>query len=194
MADEEKKPKELINEQYANTLKVQTDKLKADNTVNENNLNSKLQQADSTYQPLRNEAYVNTALAERTRKENMANMGLSGEGGTSLSLEQRNTGNLLSTLGDISRDQQGYEDEIDLALANLKTTSDANLSSITADVEAQRLAALLSQDQFEQNYGLSEKSLEETMSSNLLNQYIELSKAGRITKGEFEAAKKKYLV
>ena len=181
---------DLIDEQYANLLKAQTEQLNAETTVNQNNLNSQLAQSDATYQPLRNEAYVNTALAERARKENMANMGLSGEGGTSLSLQQRNTGNLLSTLGDISRGQQSYEDEINLALTNLQTTNDANLSSVTADIEAQRIAAQLSQMQFDQSYALSERQQNLTEESAAFDQFYSLYRAGWITKQQFEEATK----
>jgi len=178
--------KDTIEEQYKNLLKAQTETLSADYENSRSGYENQLEQSDSTYQPLRNEAYVNKAMAERTRKENMANMGLSGEGGTSLSLQQRNTGNLLSTLGDISQQQQSYADEINLALANLDTTYNASVNSVTANVEAQRIAALLAQNQFDQNYDLSEQSLAETVRNNTFNQYYELYKAGRITKRQFE--------
>jgi len=178
--------KDTIEEQYKNLLKAQTETLSADYENSSSGYENQLEQSDATYQPLRNEAYVNKAMAERTRKENMANMGLSGEGGTSLSLQQRNTGNLNSTLGDISQQEQSYEDEINLALANLDTTYNASVNSVTADMEAQRIAALLAQNQFDQNYDLSEASLAETVRNNTFNQYYELYKAGRITKKQFE--------
>jgi hypothetical protein len=117
----------------------------------------------------------------------MANMGLSGEGGTSLSLQQRNTGNLLSRLGDVSRQQQSYEDEINLALANLDTTYQANQSSIEADNEAQRIAAQLSQNQFDQNYALNEKQYALSQEEDIFSKYYQLYKAKLITKKQFEA-------
>lgn len=181
-----KTPKDLIEEQYQNRLKTQQANIEADYTNSKRQYESQLSKADETYQPLRNEAYVNNALAERTRRENMANMGLSGEGGTSLSLQQRNTGNLLSTLGDVSRQQQGFADDMSLAMANLDTTYEANMNSINADNEAQRIAALLAQSQFDQNYALSEQQLELAQKDNTFNTYYQLYKARMITKKQFE--------
>lgn len=183
-----KTSQEMIDEQYASALKAQQESLKKDYDTSRMDYEAKLGQSDETYQPLRNEAYVNNALAEKTRRENMANMGLSGGGGTSLSLQQRNTGNLLSTLGDVSRAQQGYEDEIGLTLAKLDTTYAGSESSAAAENESQRLAAQLAQGQFDQNYALSEATLAETKRSNTFDQYYQLYKTGRITKGEFELA------
>ena len=187
--DEEK----WIVDQYGKTREAQKVKTDADYTISRRGYENQLGQSDATYQPLRDEAYVNTALAEKTRKENMANMGMSGEGGTSLSLQQRNTGNLLSTLGNISREQQGYEDQINLALANLDTTYSASLASIDADADAQQIAALLAQKQFDKNYVLSERDVNETERYNQLNQYIELYNAKRISKKELNDAKARLL-
>jgi len=188
MPDETQTSQQTIDEQYAQLLAAQTARLNAERAVGENNLNNQLAQSDATYQPLRNEAYVNTALAEKTRRENMANMGLSGEGGTSLSLQQRNAGSLLSTLGDISREQQGFENEIGLALANLQTTSDANLSGAAADIDAQRIAAQLAQSQFDQNYALSAAAQQLAEQNAIYEQYYQMYRAGWITKKQFEDA------
>ena len=188
MPEETTTSQQKIDDQYAQLLAAQTARLDAERTVNENTLNSQLAQSDSTYQPLRNEAYVNTALAEKSRKENMANMGLSGEGGTSLSLQQRNAGNLLSTLGGISREQQGFENEIGLALANLQTMSDANLTGVAADIEAQRLAAQLAQSQFDQNYALSDAAQKLAEQNAIFEQYYQMYKSGWITRDQFEKA------
>jgi hypothetical protein len=176
----------LIDEQYENLKKAQKANLDAGYAVSKNEYESQLEKSDETYQPLRNEAYVNNALAERARRENMANMGLSGEGGTSLSLQQRHTGNMLSTLGDISRQQQGYKDEIDLALANLDTTYQAGVNSMDADTEAQRIAAQLAQGQFDANYGLSADQLALQEKDSTFSTYYQLYKSKLITKKQFE--------
>jgi hypothetical protein len=178
----------LIDDQYQKLIESQKAKLGADYDNSKSQYENQLGKSDETYQPLRNEAYVNNALAEKARRENMANMGLSGEGGTSLSLQQQNTGSLLNTLGDVSRQQQGYEDEISLALANLDTTYQGNVSSVTADYEAQKIAAQLSQNQFDQNYALSQSQYELSKSDSVFSQYYQLLKAKRITKKQFEQA------
>ena len=177
-----KSSQEWIDEQYRKTADAQKKKLDADYDISQRGLESQRDKVDETYQPLRNEAYVNNALAEKARKENMANMGLSGEGGTSLSLQQRNEGNRLSTLGDISRQQQGYGDEIDMALANLNTTYNASVGSVDADTEAQRIAAQLAQGQFEDNYALSEQQLRISQGGAKVSQVMELYKKKLITK------------
>jgi|AGTN01.2.fsa_nt_gi hypothetical protein len=174
--------KSLIEEQYANLVKAQKEKIDAEYDISRNQYNHQLGKAEETYQPLRNEAYVNNALAEKARKENMANMGLSGEGGTSLSLQQRNNGNLLSTLGDVSRQEEGYKDEVGLALANLDTTYYGNINSVTADAEAQRIAALLSQGQFDANYALNADQLKLSKGGALADQVLQLYNNKLITK------------
>lgn len=188
MADVTKTPGELIAEQYQKLIDAQKAKNGADYDISKREYENQLGSAEGTYQPLRNEAYVNRALAERARKEDMANMGLSGEGGTSLSLQQRNTGSLLSELGDISRQQQGFENELGLALANLKTTRDADLSGIIADLEAKRIAAQLSQKQVDDNFALSEERLARSQEDELYARYYQLYKARMITKKQFEDA------
>ncbi len=179
---------QLIDDQYKKRAEAQTAKLKAERDAGKAQYENQLNKSDETYQPLRNEAYVNHALAEKARKENMANMGMSGEGGTSLSLQQQNAGNLLNTLGDASRQQRGYEDEINLALANLDTAYRANVNSAAAETEAQRIAAQLSQSHFEVSNALSQNQYELSKSGSLFSQYYQLLKAKRITKKQFEQA------
>lgn len=179
---------QLIDDQYKKRAEAQTAKLTAERDAGKAQYENQLDKSDEAYQPLRNEAYVNHALAEKARKENMANMGMSGEGGTSLSLQQQNTGNLLNTLGDVSRQQQGYEDEINLALANLDTAYRGNVNSAAAETEAQRIAAQLSQSRFEVSNALSQNQYEMSKSGSLFSQYYQLLKAKRITKKQFEQA------
>ena len=206
MANATKTAEELIAERYQKLIDAQKAKLGADYDISKREYESQLGSAEGTYQPLRNEAYVNMALAERARKEDMANMGMSGGGGTSLSLQQRNATSLLSTLGDVSRQQQGFEDKLGLALANLKTTHDADLGSAIAELEAQRIAAQLSQKQFDDNYAQSENRLAISQKQfddnyaqsenrlaisqkdDLYARYYQLYKSRMITKKQFEEA------
>lgn len=75
-----------IEEQYEQSLAAQKAQLKAAYERNTSAYQKKLNEAAVQYGQLKNEAYVNNALAERARKENIANMGLSGAGGTSQTL------------------------------------------------------------------------------------------------------------
>lgn len=183
-----KTPEQLIEEQYQKLIEAQAAKIGADYDVSKQQYESRLAGAGAAYQPLRNEAYVNNALAERARKENMANMGLSGEGGTSTTIEQRNTQSLLSGLGDISRQQRGYEDEITLALAGLNTTRAADLSKMRSELESKRAAALLAQKQAEADDTLNRDRLAASQEEDLFSRYYQLYKARMITKKQFEDA------
>lgn len=181
-------PEDPIAKQYRLLTEAQTAKNDSDYKVSRDTYQNQLGKSEETYQPLRNEAYVNNALAEKSRKENMANMGMSGEGGTSMSLQQRNTGNLLSTLGDVSRQQRGFEDDINLALTNLDTTHNAANTSVTAELDAQRIGAQLAQSQFDQNLELSQSQYDLAQKNSIFDQYYALLKDKRITKDEFELA------
>ena len=101
-----------LEKQYKSQLDAQLKKAEAAYTQNANNYRSQLDKAPEAYQAMRNQAYTQNALAEQARKENMANMGLSGAGGTSQTLQQRNQTALLNAVGDISRQQQDYTDNI----------------------------------------------------------------------------------
>ncbi len=70
-----------IEEQYLNDLAAQKARLKAGYDQNAAAYQKQIGNAAAQYQQLKNEAYVNNALAERARRENVANLGLSGEGG-----------------------------------------------------------------------------------------------------------------
>ncbi len=183
-----KTPEQLIEEQYQKLIEAQAAKIGADYDVSKQQYESRLAGAGAAYQPLRNEAYGNNALAERARKENLANMGLSGEGGTSTTIEQRNTQSLLSGLGDISRQQRGYEDEITLALAGLNTTRAADLSKMRSELESKRAAALLAQKQAEADDTLNRDRLAASQEEDLFSRYYQLYKARMITKKQFEDA------
>ena len=103
------------------------------------------------YQEMRNEAYTTQAMLERARKENMANMGLSGAGGTSQTYQQRNDISLRNILGSTNRQQQDYTDNVNLAIQNLNTQYNADEASLLATTEAARTKDLLAQEETEIN-------------------------------------------
>jgi hypothetical protein len=149
-----------IEEQYEQSLAAQKAQLKAAFDRNTSAYQKKLSEAAAQYGQLKNEAYVNNALAERTRKENIANMGLSGAGGTSQTLQQRNTAALLGTLGDAARQQQDYTDNVNLALGNLAAQYGADETTLEVSNAAQRkMLHNEQQDTFAQAYSLYVKRL-----------------------------------
>lgn len=167
-----------IKSYYDNIEEAQKAQLLAQYEQNYAQLKGQLERAPKQYQTLKNEAYVNNALAERARRENMANMGFSGTGGTSLSYEQRNTGRLLRTLGDVSRQQQDYSDNVNNALYNLGAKYKADLSGIAAKTASERIAALSEQARFEAQY-------EQARQKDVFDQAFSLYKKGLITAAQF---------
>ncbi len=142
--------------------------------------------APKAFDPLRNEAHVNAQMAERSRKESMANMGLSGAGGMSQTLQQRNVNTLLSTLGGISRQQQDFSDNVNFALGQLATQYDAGTNSINAQIESEKGRAYLDQSNWLKNFGLQQDQYNLAVGDSTFNKALELLKRKSITKKEFE--------
>ncbi len=176
-----------IEEQYAKDLAAQKAQLKAGYDQNSAAYEKQMTEAAAQYQQLKNEAYVNNALAERTRRENVANMGLSGEGGASQTLQQRNEAALLETLGDASRQQQDYTDHVNLALANLATKYDADMAGVEAKNAASLSDALIRQNQWQADYDLQAQKMHEDEQQDIFKQAYNLYLKRLITAAQFKA-------
>lgn len=176
-----------IEEQYAQSLAAQKAQLKAGYDQSAAAYQKQLGDAASQYQQLKNDAYVNNALAERTRRENMANMGLSGQGGASQTLQQRNAAALLGTLGDASRQQRDYEDNVNLALSNLGTQYGADVSSLEAKTAAALGEALTKQRQWQADYDLQAQKMQEAEQQNTFKQAYTMYLKRMITAAQFQA-------
>lgn len=150
-------------------------------------LNTQKSKAPDIYNPLRDEAYTSTEAAERSRREAMANMGFSGAGGTSQTLQQRNSNALLNALGDISRQQQDYTNNVQLALDKLGIQKTAELNSLGSQIESQRNQAYLDQGNWEKNYSLQQNQLDLTKSDSAFNKAYDLYIKKLITKKQFES-------
>jgi hypothetical protein len=177
----------LIEEQYAKELAAQKTQLKAGYDQNASAYQKKISDAAGQYQQLKNEAYVNNALAERARRENVANMGLSGEGGASQTLQQRNTNALLGTLGDSSRQQQDYTDNVNLALANLAAQYGTDVMGIEAKNASALNEALIKQNQWQANYDLDQQKQLEDEQQSTFKQAYNLYLKRLITAAQFKA-------
>jgi len=169
-----------IDERYENLTNAQIAQLKAAYAQSAAEYQRQLDSAPAQYQSLRNEAYVNHALTERARQESIANMGLSGSGGTSQTIAQRNTGSLLGTLGDVSRQQQDFTDNINTALAGLGAQYGADVAGVTAKNQAQRIAALLEQERWEAQQA-------QAQTNSVFNQAYKLFRKRLITAAQFTA-------
>jgi murein DD-endopeptidase MepM/ murein hydrolase activator NlpD len=175
-----------INDMFSNSLAAQQGQIDANYNIQKSDYDKQINDAPKKYDPLRNEAYVNNAMAERSRKESMANMGLSGAGGASQTLQQRNTGALLNTLGDISRQQQDYTDNINFAIGKLTTKYNADTESLNQQTESERKRALFDQGNWEKSYGLQQDQLELSMSDSEFNKYMSLYDKKLITKKQMK--------
>ncbi len=176
-----------IEEQYLNDLAAQKARLKAGYDQNAAAYQKQIGNAAAQYQQLKNEAYVNNALAERARRENVANMGLSGGGGTSQTLQQRNTAILLNTLGAASRQQQDNTDSVNLALANLAAQYDADVAGAEAKNASARNEALIQQNRWQADYDMKAKQMQEEERQNIFKQAYNLYLKRLITAAQFKA-------
>jgi len=176
-----------IEEQYEQSLAAQKAQLKTAYERNTSAYQKKLNEAAVQYGQLKNEAYVNNALAERARKENIANMGLSGAGGTSQTLQQRSTAALLDTLGDAARQQQDYTDNVNLALANLAAQYGADVNSLEADSAAERNEALIKQGRWQADYDMDWRKMLHDEQQDTFTQAYRLYLKRLITAAQFQA-------
>jgi LysM repeat protein len=176
----------LINSIYDDLLNSQQTAIKGRYDAQKLELDTEKNKAPDIYNPLRSEAYTNNEMAERSRREAMANMGYSGAGGTSQTLQQRNTNALLTSLGDISRQQQDYTNNIDIALNKLGIQETAEQNSAGLQINSQRNQALLDQSNWAQNYGLQQDQINLSKGDSEFNRYMELYNKKLITKGQLK--------
>jgi len=116
-------------------------------------LNAQITNAPATYQPARNDAYTTALQQQRLYNENMANMGYSGAGGMSQTLQQRASNNLQSTLGTINTSQQEYINGLASELRNAAVTRDTALAGVEADKGSALIgAASAEQSRYDQLY------------------------------------------
>jgi hypothetical protein len=176
-----------IEEQYEQSLAAKKAQLKAAFNQNTTAYKKRLSEAAAQYGRLKNEAYVNNALAERARRENIANMGVSGAGGTSQTLQQRNTAALLGALGDASRQEQDYTDNVNLALANLAAQYGADVTSLEASNTAERNEALIKQSRWQADYDMDWRKMQHEEQQDAFSQAYSLYLKRLITAAQFQA-------
>lgn len=152
--------RKTINDKYDETLKAQKGQAQAAHDTAKAGYQKQLDDAPAQYNALKNEASVNKQMQDRIRKENMANMGMSGAGGTSRTFQQRNANNYLNNLGNITRQQEDFADNVKLALSNLNTQFGADVNSMTAQNNAARNAELLAQNQWQSGYDLQNRQFD----------------------------------
>jgi hypothetical protein len=175
-----------IKKTYKKSQEAQQAKLDASYVANKADYYSQQDDTNEKYQGLKNQAYTDNAMAERQRKESMANMGLSGAGGTSQTVQQSDTNNLLSTLGDVNRQQQDYTDNVNLALAKLGTQYGADINSLSAQTESDLSEALQEQSNWEKSYDIEDAAQDLSEEDSEFNRDKYLRKIGVMTKNQFK--------
>lgn len=156
------KIKDYYDKQLQSGLESAQKSYEASKTPYEYNIS----QANSAYQPKRNDLYTQNMADQRTLRERMANYGLSG--GMSNKLANRLNNNLQSNLTGVNLAQQNYINEQNNNLAQLDAKNQSNIADITATNRLNMNTTLLNQ--------------QNTDTSNALNLYL----AGRITKTQFK--------
>ena len=175
-----------INEQYAAQLTAQNKQLEANYGQGRQDYGKQIAEAGKQYQGMRNQAYADNAMAEQSRKENMANMGMSGAGGTSQTLQQRNQTAMLDTVGAANRQQQDYTDNIKLALGNLTTKYNADLYSAKQQNTADKIGAQTAYSQWQSQFDLSRQQLEQQKLNDSFERYTALYKSGRLRRDQYK--------
>ena len=178
---------DLINSQYDEQLAASQAQLEAELAKAKAEYDAQISNAPNTYDAIRDKAGVDKEMAERARRESMANMGLSGAGGMSQTLAQRGRNAYLGAVGDADRQQQDYVDNINMALANLQTQYGADVTSLEAENNASRNAELAQYRQWKDNYDLQQQQLEQSKQSSVFDQAYALLLKRKITKAQFEA-------
>lgn len=175
-----------IDDIFEKSRQSQMAALEGQYSQKKNEYSKQIDKAPQTYDPLRNKAYVDYGMAERSRRESIANTGLSGAGGMSQTLQQRNTRSLLGTLGDISRQQQDYTDNINFALSQLSTQYDSNKNSINYQIDSDKGKANLDQGNWDRNFGLQQQQFDMTQKDSEFNRYLQLYGKNLIHKAQFK--------
>lgn len=176
-----------INNLYDNQFAASQAQMKAARDKAIDAYNKQNADAKPKYQQMRNTAYTDQSLLERARKENMANMGMSGAGGTSQTFQQRNTNNLMNILGDTNLQQRDFSDNINLAIRNLGTQYDADTASLRSEINAARTKDLLAQSNLDYDRTYQKEQ------DKLARETLEYERAYREQGDKFERAYSLYM-
>jgi hypothetical protein len=167
-----------INKMYDDALKARNDAIEKSTQASQTGYKSQIDNAKNTYNPMRNEAYTQDQTAQRTLRERMANLGLGAGGGKSMTLDNQRQSALLNRMGDISRQQRQYEDNLKTEMSKLTAQGSADKAAAAAENYTQRNQALIGQDQWQKTYEMQQQAQKYT-------QAWELFKKKKISKSDF---------
>jgi hypothetical protein len=132
-----------IKGMYDSALGMRKDAINAGVEAGRLGYQRQIEQAPTTYQPLRNEAYTNDQMAQRTLRERLANMGMNATGGKSLTLENQRAMGLQNRLGDINRQQQKFIDDANFAIKELEAQGRYQEAQAVADSANSQIGTMI---------------------------------------------------
>lgn len=161
-------------------------------------LDSQRSKAANDYRGLLNQASANHAMQQRAQRESMANMGMSGGGGTSRTLAQSAANNLNNQIGGIKLQEREYNEEVERALRDIQNQHSAQVQNITANNNVQMTSQQMQSDQWQADHNLAaaqynsgldqwNKQFGWEQENAKLNQLIELARIGKIAPDQFQA-------
>lgn len=171
---------------YADQRKAITDRTKLAKEALALGYNNNISQLGQNYTTQRNDAAVNSALQKKALQENMANMGLSGAGGTSQTMQLQRANNLNSNLASIGTAEQNAINDLNTQRqqSELQITSD-EIAAI-AKLRAAEQAELFAQDQFNRQQDQLDRQLEFNENQAKIDNAMKLLSANKITAEQFK--------
>lgn len=119
-------PSELdIKKRYLTALEENKAKNQALADAEKQTIQGEIDSLNKKYQPASNEAYLTAAKTQRQNAENLANMGLSSDGGTSRTLKDRVGTNLTNKIGTIELQKAEDKTEKENAIREIDTSTAA---------------------------------------------------------------------
>lgn len=169
-----------IGKAYDNSLAAKLSSIDTDTQQAVAEQQKTIDDSKYTYQPLKNQAYAENLANQRTLRENMANMGMSGGGGKSLTLENKLASSQQNTLAGIALQQQQLIDNAKTQIAQLQASGETAKASATAELTLQKIQALADE-------AWKQKQLNQTAEQGDMQTYMNLYLNGRITAAQFKA-------
>jgi hypothetical protein len=146
-------PKTLIEQQAQQQMAAQAAAIQAARDRQVSDYNSQIAAAPQQYQPLRNEASYAGAKNLQAAKEVMAAQGLQNSGDNVSAQIQTNTAT-QNNINALNQDEQNLVNQLKKAIADANSAADVQTLQSNADINAQKLQALLNQTNADRSYGL----------------------------------------
>lgn len=146
-------PRSLIEQQAQQQMSAQAAAIQAARDRQVSDYNAQIAEAPQRYQPLRNEASYAGAKNLQAAKEVMAAQGAYNSGDNVSAQIQTNTAT-QNDITSLSRDEQNLVNQLKRAISDANSAADVQTLQSNAEINAQKLQALLNQTNADRSYGL----------------------------------------